>query len=331
MIKIPKYIILVLFVIFQTNLYAQFADSGCTAAEYSTKGDKFREEGKNKEALACYQAALIYDPYDYLNNMKAAISNHTLDYYANMIYYFEQVIIYSGESYQSYGNLGSIYAEMGYDKEAFMYLEKALNENPDYAHVLNNMGAILMRYDKYDEARGYLRKANKLNPKMPDPLHNIGNSYLENNQLDSALFYYNKAIEVNHGFSKSLAAKASTLKKMNADLKEYEGICNKLIGYYTKIIKNQPDNYEARKMRADIYSILGNNADMQKDMEMKLQKLNKLIELHPNAYAFLESRGNTFKSLGNTDAAIKDYEKVLEINPEYKYIEKKVKELDKKK
>lgn len=310
-------------------VFSQNIKSNDIFTDYNSLGDKYKENGKNKEALCCYQTSLIYDRDNYATNIKIAITNHALGYYANMIYYFKRGIEIS-DSYTAYGNLGSIYAEMGYDKEAFKYLQEALDEAPNYSYALNNMGALLMRYDKYDEARVYFRKANEENKEMPDPLHNMGNSYFENNQLDSALFYFNKTIKINPKFAKSLIAKAITLKKMNADGKEYEDICNKLLEHCNKIIKEQPDNYEARKMRADIYATLDNTAESNKDLTIKLLNLNKLIELYPTAYTFIESRGNTFKSLGNTDAAIKDYEKVLEINPEYKYIERKLVELKQK-
>lgn len=308
-------------------IFSQNIKSTDVSTHYNSLGDRYRENGKNKEALCCYQTALIYSPDNYIINVKAAVMSHASDYYANMIYYFERGIIFSNHSYQAYGNLGALYSEIGYDKDAFIYLKKALDVHPKYAFALNNMGAILMRYDKYDEARSYLRKAHKQNSNIPDPMHNMGNSYFETDQLDSALFYYNKAIEINQKFTKSLVSKAITLKKMNTDGKEYKDICYKLLKHCNKIIKEQPDNYEALKIRADVYSILGNRSKSNKDLTIKLQKLNRLIELHPTAYTFIESRGNTFKSLGNIDSAIKDYEKVLEINPEYKYIERKLIEL----
>ena len=313
------------FIMLQNTLAAQEYYSH--AEKYKEEGKEFFDEGKNIEALASFQTSLIYDPYNYYCEIMSAITCRNLDLYASAIHYFRKGIKTSGYSYQSYGNLGSIQAEMGYDKESFVNLRQALSENSKYAFANNNMGALLMRYDKYDEALVYLRTAMVSDKDMPDAPHNIGNVYFENDKLDSALYYYEKALEINPGFLKSAVAKIIVMKNMDKPQSEYKELCEKLIKSCSKALKNNPDNYEIRKLRADLYSLLEKESNLKKDLNIKLQKLDKFVELYPGAYTFLENRGNTHRDLGNKTQAIADYRKVLEINPEFGYVRKKLEKL----
>lgn len=319
------FILLTITLFLGENIFAQ-TSSYYGYTDYYQEGNEYRKRGKYKEALTCFQTLLAYEPDNYSCQIMAAITCKDLDLYASAIHYFEQGIESSGGS-ASYGNLGSIYAEMGYDKEATENLEYALSMRSDYAFPLNNMGALIMRYGKYDKARVYLRKAMKSNSEMPDAPFNIGLTYYETDKLDSALVYYDKALEVSPDYIKAYMAKAIVLKKMGKPQDEYESLCNKAINIYSNLLKNDPDNFRALSVRADAYEILGIEKNRKEDLERKLKKLNQLIELHPRAYTFIESRGNTHRNLGNKEAAIKDYKRVLELNPEYEYIINKLKKL----
>lgn len=311
------------------NISSQASYYGYADKDYYQQGDEYRKKGKNKEALTCYQTLLAYEPDNYSSQIMAAITCKDLDLYASAIHYFEQGVKSSGGS-ASYGNLGSIYAEMGYDEEATEKLEHALSMSPNYAFPLNNMGALLMRYGNYDKARVYLRKAMKSNNEMPDAPFNIGLTYYETDKLDSALVYFDKTLEVNPNYLKAYMAKAIVLKKMGKPQEEYEPLCNKAIMIYSNVLKNDPDNFRALSVRADAYEILGIEKNKKEDLERKLRKLNQLIELHPRAYTFIESRGNTYRNLENNEAAIKDYQRVIELNPEYEYVKNKLRELQAK-
>jgi len=293
---------------------------------YYTEGTSYYNNGKSNKALACFQASLVYEPDYYMSLMMAGISCRNLDLYASAIYYFGEAIDSSGGSAQAYGNLGALYAELGYDKLAFESLYEAIDRKSGYAHPYNNIGGILLRYGKYDEAITYLRKAIKYDKKMPDSYFNIGTAYYETDRKDSALFYYSKAIEVNPQFIKAYLAKATVLQSMDRPKEEYEALCNKAIEAYSKTI-GQNQGYDAFRMRANAYKLLGQDVDMKKDLEHKLVKLNEFIDLYPEAYPLIRDRAETYLEMGNKQAAIADYNRVLEINPEYQRVEKKLKKI----
>lgn len=297
------------------------------AQYYKEKGKEYSKEGKSIEALACFQSSILHYPDSYYAHMMAGVACHELSLYASMIRYFKTVVEIEPYDAFSHGNLGAIYAEMGYDEDAFVSLGKAMELDYEYGSACNNLGAMIMRYGNYDESIATLRKATEYNPSMPDGWFNIGVAYYKADRLDSAAYYYTKAIEVQPRYMKAYLAKAAVLHKMGRPKEEYIELCNTALEAYSKAIERNPDNYEARKMRADIYELLGEDVNMEEELKYKLNKLNKFVELYPRAYTFREARGNTHRDMGNTEAAIKDYKKVLEINPEYSYVRKKLDKL----
>lgn len=319
------FIIVLVFVFSQINLHAQNqASPKETAKDYYLKGKELFEKKRYNEALTYFQTSLIYDSdnYEYLD--MAAFACLNLDLYANADYYFHKVAKLSKGKSHSHTNIGVVQVKTGNDKQAFEYFEKAINYRPNHACPLSGMGALLMRYGKYNEAKNYLYKAIKYNKKKPDALVNLGTIHYRTNNIDSALYYYNKAVEYNPNYMEACIAKGAILKETDKPQEEYAELCNKLINTYSNTTENGINNYEAISMRVEAYKILGKNSEMTEDLKHKLQKLNQLIELHPEAYTFIKSRGDTFLNLGDKENAIINYKKVLEINPEYEYVEKKL-------
>lgn len=307
----------------KAHAYTHSYQGKVLAVIHYDEGKFYADQGKHNKALASFQTSLIYQPDKYLSEAMAAISCRSLDLYASADYYFSKAIESSGYA-QAYSNLGALYAELGYDEDAFECLYKAIDRKSEYAYPYNNIGGILLRHGKYDEAVTNLRIAIEYAPKMPDPYYNIGTAHYENNNPDSAIYYYSKAIEVNPRFFKAYLAKANVLKSINKPKEEYADLCMRVVEAYSKIIKQNPDGYEAYLMRANAYKLLGQKSDMKKDMERKLEKLDKFISLYPNAYTFIRDRANLHFEMGNTPAAITDYKRVLEINPMYEWIRKKL-------
>lgn len=299
------------------------------AEYYLFSGKDFMDNGQYNKALYYLQTSLAYNSTDnYLAQAMAAISCRNIDLYASAIHYFKEGIDTSGGTAQSYGNLGAIYAEMGYDKLAFDCLNEAIESRFNYAYPHNNIGGILLRYGKYDEAITSFRKAIKYDKKMPDPYFNLGTAYSEKNNLDSAIYYYDRAIEANPNFTKAYIAKASALKEAGKPIKEYTDLCNEAIKTYNKIINQGSDRYDIYLMRANAYKLLGEKVNQDKDNMLKLEKLNNFIDLYPEAYTFIRDRAYTYLDMENKKAAISDLKRVLEINPEYQTVKKKLSDIE---
>jgi glyoxylase-like metal-dependent hydrolase (beta-lactamase superfamily II) len=109
-----------------------------------------------------------------------------------------------------------------------------------------------------------------------------------------------------------------TVKEKNAEA---------AIKQYRELKKNKPDDYDFSEQGLNIlgYYLLGKN---RFDDAIEIFNLN--IEIFPNSWNVYDSLGEAYMKSGNTDLAIKNYKKSLEINPGNANGEKFLKQLQNK-
>ena len=309
-------------------LSQSYYDNEMKKDEYYRQGIEDADRGRNNLALANFQRVLIVDP-EYTNAMTyCALSCKYLDFYASSIYYFQQVVEYSGEAYFGLGNLGSIYGEIGYDSLAMINLDKALTYRPDYAYSRNNRGCVLKNSGRFDEALSDLRIAINSMPEMADAYYNMAMTYNWMSQQDSALYYLDKTLEISPRYIKAYAGKLKVFKELGYPESELSGLCQKIIEL-SQVSASQKISCDNLTMRAYAYRLTGNSKGMKQDLESALARLDILVDQHPYAYEFRTQRAGVYEDLENDEAAISDYKRVLEINPLYPIAKKALARLQK--
>lgn len=315
------------------GLYAQEKDDVDEYLDLYRKGVTYYNDDKYLEALNSFQKMEAYDcsikePY---TAIYAALLCKELNWYGSAIAYFEKAIEYDND-FRMLGNLGAIYSEMGEDDMGLKYLDRALSEDPDYAFALSNKGAVQMGQGKLDEALSNLRKAldNDADRILPQLYSNMSNVFDLMDQPDSALFYINKSLEVAPNFNDALVTKRKLIDEYGENDEaynaEYEALNKQIVERETIALSKNPNNFKSLYNRAFANMEQGNKKASEVDFKRAESILTTLIELHPSAAAFLEKRARIYRHLGNKEAAIKDYSRILELNrlsPEaQKYINK---------
>lgn len=110
---------------------------------------------------------------------------------------------------------------------------------------------------------------------------------------------------------------------MGSPEEEYRNLCKKVI-YLVSKEKERYDNFE---LMAIAYKLLGDEEKMEKYFKLYIKELDKFIQLYPNAYPFVLQRAHSYENLGKKEAAIADYQRVLELNPEYMKVKDKLNKL----
>jgi tetratricopeptide (TPR) repeat protein len=91
---------------------------------------------------------------------------------------------------------GAVLAITGRNKEAKVYLKKALKDNIAKPQVLNNLATVNVNLKLYDEALLNIKSALKFKPKYRDAWINQGNIYSHMNQWGEAIKSYENAIRL---------------------------------------------------------------------------------------------------------------------------------------
>jgi len=87
------------------------------------------------------------------------------------------------------------------------------------------------------------------------------------------------------------------------------------IAEYTQTLKSNPNDDSARNNLADAYYIRGLTFDSKGENAHAIEDYNEAINNNPNYSLAFNKRGWANLEAGNYDQAIKDFEKVIQFNP----------------
>ena len=197
--------------------------------------------------------------------------------------------------------IGVVSASIGSYEEAIESYKRALKINPNYFEVYNNLGVALNDYKKPKDAISYLRKALKINPNYPEAYNNLGNALKEIGKLDQAIESYENAIKLNPKFIDPYTNLAIVFasKKNENEKAEY---------YFKKALEISPENIQNTLTFA-------NHLYHQKLFERSKELLFSIIKQNPYHSESLNRLGLCHLEQENYNAALSNFERALEINP----------------
>jgi O-antigen ligase/tetratricopeptide (TPR) repeat protein len=190
-------------------------------------------------------------------------------------------------------------------KEGFVFLarkemQKELAVNPDSARLQVFMGGFLNRLGLYDDALIHLEKARAASPNKQQIHFEFVTNYLSGNRLNDALMSAREAYELDEGFDNARIIYAVAL------------IYNGEISLAEEIVE---ERYEEKitgdERLAQAYFQTGN-------FNKTAIVWNKLIEKEPNNTRFRTALAATLLEVGDRAGAIKEIEKAIEIDPNFK-------------
>lgn len=318
--KITLLLIGLIYIVFLQEVKAQmsYQEKEALISAYFKEGSKAYNKRNNSLALYWFQKALVIDPEDDATLAMASIACGNKELYACAIYYAKKSLEVR-EHATTYNNLGITYGTLGYDNLA---LEAAKMGEKNSSNRYITQGVILYRHGKFRESIDMMRKATEFG--SPEtPFFNIGVTLHETGYADSVIYYFDKSIAANPNYPFPYLMKAVVLKESGKSKDEYQPLCKKVIELTSK--------KELRKRcldtRAKAYELLEKQKEMEEELQTLLTRLNKLVELHPDAYPFIADRGKAYAQLGNKEKAIEDFRKALSINPNFVEIKNELNKL----
>jgi len=196
------------------------------------------------------------------------------------------------------------FLEIGEWEAAVNSLNKCLRSSPGDDETLFRLGSIYLYYEEYQEAFRCFSGCCKLNALNPNYWEMKAEMLIKLNQIEAACLCYRKAIKLNgetHLYTRLAYCYAQTAQLTKA---------KKLL---VKVLKIQPDDYDALSNLAGIYNKLNEN-------EKAYPLLKKAYTINCNDPILLNNLGYICFQLGRARKAIEYYREALKIRPDDKIV-----------
>jgi len=192
-----------------------------------------------------------------------------------------------------------IYRRNGDLDGILLFYQELLEQYPDNYLFLMNIAAAYQELKNYEKALHYCEKAIRARPDKPDGYSCLADCYVSKGMIREAEENYRKAIERDKHFLPALINYSGLLFSRG----EYRGAAGRL----TEALEVQPEDVQARMMRAACYEGAG-------DYERAIEDLKRAIELEPkNADAHFQL-ALIYHELGLADLAVAQHKEALKLD-----------------
>lgn len=185
------------------------------------------------------------------------------------------------------------------DESAKEYQE-AIKSDPKYSEAFAGLGMLKLSQNSLGEAEGAFKQAIQINSGNSTAHYGLGKTYLKMGNVDAAIKELNTALYQNPNSFPAHQAMGECYQAQNN--------LNAAISEYHKATLIKPENPEVYLHISDIREGRG-------DLELSISELRGALELMPDNQDLHMRIADESLQLEKLDDAIKEYEKVMSVNP----------------
>ncbi|MFP5470517.1 MAG: tetratricopeptide repeat protein [Bacteroidia bacterium] len=302
----------------------QIANNPGSSNGFYRRAKYYAKQGDLTNATDDINRALLIDPeVDFLNLEKARILL-SQERISDAILYAQKSIEFNPKYFDGHVLLGKLYYINGEYDEAFKHLDEslrldqykaepyfvkgmlfetlkdsikaatsfqtAIEQDPNYFDAYYKLAALYYER-KPDLAIQYLQRAHDIDTSNIHTLRVLGNAFLDKNDFEQAVLYFNKILQINAGYSEAY--------------------------------------FFLGKAYINIYDEKANQYTKDTTLSKSIEYFDKAIELYPDYVQAYYLRGACYQEKGENSKAIRDYQKSLEIDPQYHIATEALREMDK--
>ena len=216
------------------------------AVAHDALGQALDEQGKSKEAMAHYQAALKTEPNSpitfYLMGLSSARQGNLQTAIED---YQESLHRWDGPA-AHYNLANALTAQGNLAEAALRVLSRPQAGTRLLLDAHNNLGAVLARLGQTQEAQAHFKAALRINPAFPEARDQLGSLLLKLGQLDAARAHLQEAVRLKPGFAHARLK----LGLAQARLGDVDGA----LASFLAALKLEPDNADAYYNLASAYA-----------------------------------------------------------------------------
>jgi tetratricopeptide (TPR) repeat protein len=249
---------------------------------HANLGDVFLREGKNSDAIGCYEEALRIAPGVAVVHSNLGIALARLGKTQAAMEHYEQALriepnfavahcnlgialaqagripeaidrlqealrIEPGYA-EAHCNLGVVLAQVGRIPEAIEHLQQALRIKPDYAEAHYNLGVALARLGRLPEVVAQWKEALRLKPDYAEVHCNLGTVLVQLGKIEEAIAHYEQALRIKPGYAEAYYNLGVALTRL--------GRQPEAVGHYEEALRSKPDYAEAENNLAWLLATL---------------------------------------------------------------------------
>jgi len=211
------------------------------------------------------------------NRMLTAVANYRARGARETIAQLKAIIEESPGFVLVYRHMATIYKDTGQVEKAIEILEYGLKKNPGNTDLMSKLGIMLAEAQQPDKAIELLNICIKKNPFDPDNFNFLGVAYYKKGNAAKAMENYRKTLELDNN---------------------YASVFNNIGSLYLAVY-------------------LGNKKKDEGVYRLAMENFNRALEIDPRLFAAYNGRGAAYQFKNQEKKAIADWEKAIEINPDY--------------
>jgi len=203
----------------------------------------------------------------------------------------------------AYNDVGAYLTKEGKFDEALIYLEKALEINPQYWRTKSNLGILYHRLGDKAASTRYLEEALSLRPDSVPALKNLAGMYAGDHDYETSLKYYQMALALEPFSARLTYLVGQTLALLNRH--------TEAIDHFLKVEKMDPDLLDARDLYEHLAVVYLKTGDKQK----ALHAFQKNVSHNASSATAWTNLGSAHMRLNQANEAVRAHQKALSFNP----------------
>lgn len=166
-------------------------------AYYNNRGVQLRKEGKLREALEAFQAAIERNPTRPTPYLNMAMVQFDREFYSEAEKLFLAAVARGlPNAEQWFVDFAALYRSRNMTSRAIAILYRGKEVFPQSYLIAANLGSALAQADRYTEGVPELERALGLQPSSTLALNNIGTYYAKKNDYARALDFWNRSLAI---------------------------------------------------------------------------------------------------------------------------------------
>ncbi len=281
---------------------------------YSNLANALAAKERYTEALEHYEKALDLSPH-----IGASVENKTArSYHADLLSNIGNTLVRQGQPAEAIRylskalkmvpyhvkantSMGLALEKQGDPGEAIRHYRQALQADPVFVKAHNNMGLALAAQGNGAAAIASFSRAIALKPSFAEAYNNIAVQLSSQNDLPAAIFNFSRAITIRPDYAQA---------HYNLGLSLFSSGKTRAAGAsFKQALVLRPDFIPAQKGCMTV-------AAREREYESELKRLRGDIAGDPGNPALYGKLGDLYKRNGNWSAAVLQYEKAAEIQPD---------------
>jgi serine/threonine protein kinase/Tfp pilus assembly protein PilF len=271
------------------------------AQKHLDLGNDYRQQGRWKDAIHEYSAALHADPYLAEAHSCLGFAYDHQGRVDDAIREYQEAIRINPDDAVAHFNLGSVYHKKDRPDDAIREFQVGLRLNPDCAEAHIKLGIAYQQQGHLNDAIRELQEAIRINPDDADAHIWLGNVYDKQDRLDDAIREYQEAIRINPDEADAhfrLGLAYFGQYRLDDAIREYQ-----------VALRLNPDYAEA-------HHNLGTAYHMQDRLDDAIREFQEVIRINPDDAPVHYGLGLVYQWQGHLDSAISEAQKSLELGYE---------------